>query len=733
MKTSSFFRGLAVLSVLLAGASIAAGDPSPRPRVGLVLGGGGARGAAHVGVLEVLEQLRVPVDCVAGTSMGALAAGAFAAGRTPAELRRELAKADWNDMFQDNPSYSEISYRNKAISKRFMPGSETGVGSDGVAYQGGVVAGQKIKLFFNRLVNSDLGERDIESLALPLSIVATDIGTGERVVYRDGSLTMAMRASMSVPGLLAPVNYRERKLVDGGLVDNLPISEVRERCLADVVIAVNVGSPLMKAEEVGSLFTVSAQMINILTEQNVSRSLALLKPSDIYIKPDLEGITAGDFQRSSETADRGRAAAEAVSERLRALAVSADEYAAWTKNIAYVRQSPPPVDAVVIDGLKGVNPAAVERHLRVKRGDPIDDARINRDMLRIYGDGWYESVDYSLVNVRDRNILHVMPVEKSWGTDYLRFGVNLQSDFKEDSTFTLRAAYDKTWLNSLGGELLVGAEIGRTNQLGIDLYQPLDARQRYFVESGLSYGKETMGFYQDDHKLADYEMFRGVASLGAGVNVGQLGQLHAGWRKRWLEYDLTTGIPSFIFPDSATGTSSGAYLALDFDQMDRLYFPTSGWSARFGYFNSPNEDYGKLTIDLHGAYALDDYVLNAKFLYQGALQGRLPIYDAGTLGGFHNLGGFAPNQLIGDDIRYFGLRAEKIIGRLPLGLRGDMRAGLALETAKVGRPYMETKRTGWLNSATLYLGGETPLGPVYLGYGQSDSGASSVYLFIGTP
>ena len=126
-------------------------------------------------------------------------------------------------------------------------------------------------------------------------------------------------------------------------------------------------------------------------------------------------------------------------------------------------------------------------------------------------------------------------------------------------------------------------------------------------------------------------------------------------------------------------------------------------------------------------------MLNASFSYQGSLQGTLPIYDAGTLGGFHNLGGFAPNQLVGDDIRYFGLRAEKIIGRLPLGLRGDMRAGLALETAKVGRPYTETHRTGWLNSATLYLGGETPLGPVYLGYGQSDAGVSSVYLFIGTP
>ena len=160
MKTSSFLRGLAVLFVLLAGVSFAAGDTPQRPRVGLVLGGGGARGAAHVGVLETLERLHVPVDCVAGTSMGALAAGAFAAGRTPTEMREELAKADWSDMFQDNPSYSEINYRNKATSKRFMPGSETGVGIDGVAYQGGVVAGQKIKLFFNRLVNADLGERD---------------------------------------------------------------------------------------------------------------------------------------------------------------------------------------------------------------------------------------------------------------------------------------------------------------------------------------------------------------------------------------------------------------------------------------------------------------------------------------------------------------------------------------------------------------------------------------------
>ena len=130
-----------------------------RPKVGLVLGGGGARGAAHIGVLEVLRELRVPVDCIAGTSMGALVSGAYAAGLAPTEMRAAMAAADWADMFLDNPTYSEINYRNKAISRRFMPGSETGVLDDGVSYRGGVVAGQKIKLFFNRLVHADQGER----------------------------------------------------------------------------------------------------------------------------------------------------------------------------------------------------------------------------------------------------------------------------------------------------------------------------------------------------------------------------------------------------------------------------------------------------------------------------------------------------------------------------------------------------------------------------------------------
>ena len=722
-----------VLLCSLGSGMLAQAADAARPRVGLVLGGGGARGAAHIGVLEVLEKLRVPVDCVAGTSMGALVSGAFAAGVSPAEMRTELGKADWNDMFQDNPPYSEINYRNKAISRRFMPGSEMGVSSKGVEYQAGVVAGQKIKLFFNRLVHSDLGERNIEALPLPLSIIATDIGNGDRVVIRDGSLSKAMRASMSVPGLMAPVDHAGRKLVDGGLVDNVPIAEARERCKADVVIAVNVGSPLLKAEDVGSLLTVSVQMVNILTEQNVTRSLATLNPTDIYIKPDLEGITAGDFQKSAETADRGKIAAEVLAERLKTLAVSDERYAEWAKRIAFARSASPTIHGVEIAGLQTVNPAAVERHLRAKSGDPVDDLALNKDMLRVYGDGWYETVDYSVLTARDRNILRVSPVEKNWGPDYLRFGINLDSNFSEDSSYTLRAAYDKTWLNSLGGQLLIGAEIGRKNMLGVDLYQPLEESQRYFMEASMSYGKERFSVYQNGSKQAEYNKTLGTASVGVGMNVGLLGQLRVGYKQNWVESSLETGVATGAIPPGAKESYGGQYAGLDFDQMDRLYFPTSGWASRLGYFNAPSEGYSKVNAELRGAYSLNDYVLSGKLTYQGSPRGQLPTYDAGSLGGFLNLSGFAPNQLSGDDIRYGSVRIEKIIGRLPMGLRGDMRAGFALEAGKVGTPYTETQRAGWLSSKAVYVGGETPLGPVYLGYGYSDSGASNFYLFIGTP
>jgi NTE family protein len=722
------FLMLALLAALSLPA--AAEPPAPRPKIGLVLGGGGARGAAHIGVLEVLEELHIQIDCVAGTSMGALVAGAYAGGLTPKMMRDALAAADWNDMFMDNPDYSELSYRNKSVSRRFLPGSETGVGADGVRYQGGVVAGQKIKLFFNQLVHADLGERSIEKLPLPLSIIATDIGNGDRIVFREGSLTRAMRASMSVPGLLAPVDHNGRKLVDGGLVDNLPINEARSRCHPDVVIAVNVGSPLLKPEEIGSLLSVSEQMVGILTEQNVTRSLAELQPQDIYIKPDLEGITAGDFQKNAETADRGRAAAEALRERLRPLAVNAVDYERWWRGIELARLLPPRVDEISVVGLKDVNPVALTRYVEQRTGQAIETNQLNRDLMRAFGDGYYEGIDYEVLSAQNKHILRVLPVEKPWGPDYLRLGVHLESTLRRGSNYGLRAGYHRTWLNRLGGEFLVTGEIGTTDAINLDWYQPLEEQQMFFFEPQIGYRRHDTDIFQNDNRIALLQFSEGRLGLAGGVNIGRLGQFRAGWEEQRHHVTVDIGTPGLPPDNSSYG---GWRVMLDLDQKDRLYNATRGWAFRSSYFDSTKAGYSKLETEIQASGSFRDFVLTGRFRYVGSPRGQLPYYDAGSLGGFLNLTGFAQGQILGDDIRYGGIQAEKIIGRLPLGLRGDMRLGFALETAEAKVRFTETERKGWLNSGAVYVGGETPIGMLYLGVGRSSAGTSNIYLFVGTP
>lgn len=704
-------------------------QPDTRPRIGLVLGGGGARGTAHIGVLEVLEKLRVPVDCVAGTSMGALVAGAYVSGVDPQQMMHRLAQVDWRDLFEDNPSHAETNYRQQRLDQTYYPGFEFGLTERGVQTAYGLVGGQKIKLFFNTLVGSERGERSIESLPLPLSIIATDIGTGERVAFRSGELSAAMRASMSVPALLSPVQYQGRSLVDGGLVDNLPVGEVKNRCNADVVIAVDVGSPLLKPEQVDSILAVTGQMIGILTEQNANTSRAQLKPGDVYIKPDLEGITATDFNKFREGAERGRKAAEAVADKLRRYAVPEQQYTAWANKLKTDTQELPRIDEVEIAGLKHVNPEAVRKHLHVQPGDKLDTAQLDRDIGRIYGDGDFQSVDYSLLTTRERNILRITPTEKSWGPDYLRFGVNLEASSNENDV-ELRAAYHRKWLNHLGGEWLTGAQIGERALIFTEFYQPLDERQRVFIEPGLGLVKNKFNIYQDDNRIAQYESREQRAFLNVGTNIGVLGQIRLGHLYRKLDSTIETGATSLPTGES---TLKGWNMSLDFDQFDRAFFPTKGWRATIGYFKERDRDYSRLSADLRAAWAWREYVLNGRIYYLGSPQGELPLADAGGLGGFLNLSGYMRNQIFAGNIRFASIRGEKIIGKLPLRLSGDLRAGVSLETGKARDRFTETNLDGWQQAASVYLGSETSFGPLYLGYGFAKGGMSSLYLYLGLP
>lgn len=726
----------ALLGPLLACAALAAfaqaqPEPAPRPRIGLVLGGGGARGAAHIGVLEVLERLRVPVDCVAGTSMGALVAGAWAAGLSPAEMRAELAAANWTDMFQDDPDYAEFNHRNKRLAQRFLPGSEMGIGAAGAVTPPGLVTGQKIKLFFNHLVRADTGERDIDRLPLPLAIVATDIGTGQKVVLSDGSLTLAMRASMSVPGLMAPLEYRGRKLVDGGLVDNVPVAEVRRRCGAEVVIAVNVGSPPLPPHQVSGLVSVTAQMVALLTEQNVAASLATLSARDILIRPELDGITAADFGRHAEAADAGRVAAELLAGRLEQLGLDEARYAAWQQRVAVRRRALPRIDSVEIAGLERAETEVVRRYVEQRAGALLDTTALNRDLLRAYGDGWYERVDYAIVQQHGKHVLRLLPVEKSWGPDYLRLALRLDANLSQGSSFGLRVGYQKTWLNKLGAELLLTGELGSSAGVRADLYQPFDAAQRYFAEASAEYRNARSDYFVDDRRIAEYRTASARVDLVAGINFALVGQLRAGWREAKVRNELETGFDiTAAIPERSDG---GVLVALDIDTADRLYFPRRGVQLQATLFDVRRRGYSRLALDLRAAWPWQGHVLGSRLAWTGSPRGSLPLSEAARLGGFLNLSGYATGQLIGDNVVYGHMRAERIIGSAPLGLRGDLRLGIALESAHLAEPYLPQRRRGWLYSLALYLGGESPVGPAFLGLGLAGKGQVNAYLVVGNP
>ena len=726
---------LAVLAVLVSLAASAAQPqpaappPASRPRIGLVLGGGGARGTAHIGVLEVLERLRVPVDCVAGTSMGGLVAGAWASGVGPGEMRARLAQVDWRDLFDDNPSHAESNYRERRLAQSYYPGLEFGVRPEGLRAAHGVVGGQKIKLFFNTLVGADRGERSIENLALPVAIVATDIGTGKKVVFRSGELSTAMRASMSVPALLAPVHYQGRYLVDGGLVDNLPIDEVMASCHPDVVIAVDVGTPLANPEDVVSLGAITGQTIGVLTEQNAERSRAMLKPGDIYIKPKLEGITAADFNAFRAGAESGREAAEAQAAALARHGLPQADYDAWASKRNAPLPPNPRVDEVQITGLQRLNRDYVARHIRIRPGDRFDAARLEHDLARVYGDGDVESVDYHLVTEGGRTILRIVVTEKSWGPDYLLAGVFVEATDKE-TQFALRLAYHQKWLNSLGAEWLTWVQAGERSALYTEFYQPLDARQTWFVEPALGIQRDRLNVYENDHRIAEYLIRQDRASLNLGANIGVLGALRLGYLYRKYDSNVETGLPTL---PAGKSTLKGWQARLDFDQYNRPFFPSTGWAARIAYFEAQDGAYSRLSGDFGVARSWDPYVVNLRLSYLSSPKGRLPLGDAGALGGFLQLSGYARDQILAGDLRFASIRGERVIGRMPLGLHGDLRVGVSLETGKARDRFTETGVDGWQQAAALYLGGETPLGPLYLGYGVAKGGHRSLYLFLGLP
>src|SRR5215831_13603125 len=366
-----------------------------RPRIGLVLAGGGAKGGAHVGVLKVLEEQHIPISCIAGTSMGALIGGGYASGMPASELEKFLTKVDWKRVVGNQGQRELEPVEQKRAGATYSNNFEFGVTPDGLAAPGGLIDTSNIEDLLRVYVAKARLETDFNKLPIPFRAVATDMVSGKMVVLDQGDLATAMRASMAIPGAFAPVIIDNMILSDGGLVRNIPIDIARKLC-ADVVIVVNLVEPAADPKKLRSATQLLSRTMDVMIEANENLQLDSIGPRDVRIDVNMGTIGTSDFERGPETIPLGEQATRAMASELAKYAVPEQEYLAWRQSVTASQEFQARLADVRFEGLKWVNPEYLKAIDPVKPGDVVDTVAISKAAQEMSVLQDFDSVGYRL-------------------------------------------------------------------------------------------------------------------------------------------------------------------------------------------------------------------------------------------------------------------------------------------------------------------------------------------------
>ncbi|TXS89876.1 BamA/TamA family outer membrane protein [Parahaliea maris] len=735
-------RSLFTLPLLLLGCLVAlpvtAGTETGRehPGVALVLSGGGARGLAHIGVLQALEEMRVPVDCVVGTSMGALVGGVYAAGIDPAGMQQELEAMEIAELFDDNPPRPERDHSQRRDDYRPLFGFSLGVNESGVQLPAGASSGYKFELFLKELLGTGLAlaQQDFDNLPTPFRAVATDLESGAMKVFDRGDITRVMRASMSLPAVLAPMEIDGRIYADGGLVRNLPVDVARATC-GDVVVAVNLGTPPNSRESLTSSLAVASQAIVLLTEQNVQRSLAELTASDVLIVPELADYTSSDFSDLAPIIQSGREAVQAQRDGLASLSLGTEEYARWLAGRAARKPPQRQVNALVAASGRNVAETAIMQDIHASVGDDFDLHHLGTDIGNAYGRGDYSYIGYSILPEGEAARIEVEATSKPWGPGFLKFGLGAATDFNSPSQLNLAASYRRNWINRLGASWRVDGQLGYDSYLSTEFAQPLQLRDGAFMAAYLAARREIIQAYRGEDRIGDVTVVEASGGFDVGVS-GRGGELRFG---PFLSYADTT--PDFGFFNPVTEERSyqqaGLRLTGVHDQLDSYAFPRHGALVRLDA-EAGLPDWGSDTeqlavrLELRGAHSIGSHTFAASIEAGGDLNGdgNLLVQDRYQLGGARRLSGLFLQQLTGDRYQLATLGYYHQYARLPTQLGEGLYLGMSMEAGRIDDPLSEDP-FDWIGGTGVFWGADTILGAMLFGYGYSTTGQSAWYLTLG--
>ena len=706
----------------------------PRPKVALVLSGGGARGFAHIGVLRALQELRIPVDMVVGTSMGSVVGGAYAAGSSVDQLEQLVRRTDWNAVVADRPPRDELFYRRREEDLLLPSRIEFGVHGDGVSLPPAAAGNEALELALTRVLPPGARDKPVNLLQLPFRSVASDLVTGELVELNDTPLFMAMRASLAVPGVFAPVRINQRLLVDGGLVRNLPVDVAREMG-ADIIIAVNVGTPLAQEKELVSAVSVAQQMLQILTEQNVQRSLKELRPDDVLLQPDLGGIGFLDFARHDRAMKEGEAAVRAMSDKLVKLALPEAQYAAYE-----VSRSSAPIaidQSVRLTKLEvapsgRINPQELQVQAGLKIGQMVTSEQATIAGNRLFGRGDLSRVETEVRDDENGRSVLIKPTEADWAHSRLRVGLELNSDFSDNSAFQLKAMHVLSSLNDWGGELRSIASVGTSRYLATQFWQPLGAGSQWYVAPALEFGAGASDvFNSTGFRQSRYAYDYSAATISLGRQLGRWGDLRYTVARQVSNSHLT--IPEEENRYRAFQTVQ--QFSFNVDTLDTIAFPTRGtlfslnWQRALKKSRNDDSEPVPARQEIKGMEAFH------VGRWAGHVYGEWARSQGGAtdndLGGFLRLSGTTPNSVVGSRTVLGRVVVARSIGAMPAALGGDVRLGFSLEAGAAYSP-ADPLRWGKLKQAgSAFIAVDTRFGPLYFGAGATKEGKGSGYLFLG--
>ena len=706
-----------------------------RPRVGLVLGGGGARGAAHIGVLQELERMRIPVDAIAGTSMGAIVGGLYASGMTADELRELVVSIDWVEAFNDDSQRKNRRYRRKQDDAAFPMQFELGMRDRQLQMPMGLVQGQNLGLILREQTLSVTHIENFDELPVPFHAVASDIETGDIHIMSSGDLALAIRASMSAPGVFSPVKVDGRTLVDGGLVGNVPV-EVIKSMQVDIVIAVDVEFPLYELDELQSALTITEQMLTILVNKETSRQLEKLSDDDILIRPDLGSYGSGNFADVEDTIEPGAQAVIEMAQRLQALALDEQSYQAHLARRLGKRDQVDVLDFVRVADNSRLSEKVLTSLLRTRPGDPVNAFQLANDAARLHGLDIYEQVDYRLVTENDQTGVEFTTRQKSWGPNFLQFGILIEDDFEGQTAFNLAARMTRPGVNALGGEWRNDLQIGTDPYLFSEFYQPLSFDSRYFVAPRIQLQQTNFNVFLDGENVARYRVGEGGLSLDIGRELGLWGEFRIGAFRGSGNAKVKVGPPDFPTIDFNTG---GVVTRFNIDTLDNAQFPLSGSRVAVEWIISrpgmgADFRYDSIESSISHAWTHGRHTLNAGLVFNTTVDSDNMVQNFFPLGGFLQLSGLARGEISGPHAGVARLVYYRRSGATARGVFDmPLYLGASLEAGNVWQSRSDISSESLLINGSLFAGIDTYFGPLFLAAGFAEGGRSSFYLMLGQP